>query len=70
MSTDGQRHANELAAELAELKAQRKELLEALKDMVSNTKRWNEAVEAIIGRFPETGIDLINAELVIARCSR
>lgn len=70
MSTDGQRHATELAAELAELKAQRKELLEALKDMVQNTKRWNEAVEAIIGRFPETGIDLINAELVIARCSR
>lgn len=71
MSTDdGKKVAAEWHARMAELKAERKELLEALKDMVENTKRWNAAVEAIIGRLPETGIDLVNAEMVIARVER
>ena len=45
------------------------ELLAALKALVKSTEEWNEAVIAIIGREPQTGMNgpLQNAKAVIAR---
>lgn len=71
MSTDdGKALAAQWHARNHELELQRRELLAALKDMVQSTKRWNESVKAIVGHVPETGIDLVNAEIVIAWVER
>ena len=41
-------------------------LADALREVVVCTEEWNEAVEAIIGRFPNTGIGLDRAKEALA----
>ena len=41
-------------------------LADALREVVVCTKEWNEAIEAIIGRFPNTGIGLDRGKEALA----
>lgn len=45
------------------------EVLQALIGMTDATERWNQAVEKIIGRLPETGIDVARCRAVIRRAT-
>ena len=42
----------------------------ALRRMVESTEQWNSAVEKIIGKFPQTGIDLQEAKTALAEFDR
>ena len=46
------------------------EVLSALIGMTEATERWNDAVEKIIGRQPDSGIDVARARAVIARATK
>lgn len=44
------------ALTIVQLRAENAELKGKLMQITEQTRRWNEAVYAIIGRYPETGI--------------
>ncbi len=43
------------------------DLIPALENMVASTEAWNNAMEEIIGKQPNTGIDLQKAKEVLAK---
>lgn len=45
------------------------EVLETLIGMTEATERWNTAVEQIIGKQPDSGIDVSRARAVIAKAT-
>ncbi len=54
--------------EIARLTKQRDELLAAARAAIENMNAWNKAVESVIGRQPQTGIDLKPLIDAIAAC--
>lgn len=50
-----------------ELEQRFNDVLQALIGMTEATERWNDAVEKIIGKQPDSGIDVARARAVIAR---
>lgn len=45
------------------------EVLQTLIGMTEATERWNDAVEKIIGKQPDSGIDVARARAVIAKAT-
>jgi Holliday junction resolvasome RuvABC endonuclease subunit len=45
------------------------EVLAEFSAMTDATERWNAAVETIVGRHPESGIDVARARAVIAKAT-
>jgi len=55
------------ADEIKRLREQNAELLAELKRLVASIENWNEAVQKIIGRVPDSGMFLDSARAVIAK---
>jgi hypothetical protein len=63
-----QEHATQLRKWATEVDAH-DDVLQTLIGMTDATERWNTAVEQIIGKHPDSGIDVARARAVIAKAT-